>query len=99
MNIVDYKLFTIGPTQMYPSTLEVRGHVVPYFRTGEFGEMMLESARILKRLQGAEEDSEVIVLTASGSAAMEATAMNCFDEHDKLLVICGGTFGERFVRI
>lgn len=99
MDIVDYKLFTIGPTQMYPSTLEVRGHVVPYFRTNEFGAMMLESTRTLKRLQGAEDDAEVIVLTASGSAAMEATIMNCFDHDDKLLVICGGTFGERFVRI
>ena len=99
MDIIDYKLFTIGPTQMYPSTLEVRGHVVPYFRTNEFGEMMLNSAKILKKLEGAEEDSEVIVLTASGSAAMEATVMNCFDSDDKLLIICGGTFGERFVRI
>lgn len=99
MEIVDYKLFTIGPTQMYPSTLEVRGHVVPYFRTPEFSAMMLESTGILKRLQGAESDAEVIVLTASGSAAMEATIMNCFDTRDKLLVICGGTFGERFVRI
>jgi len=99
MDIVDYKLFTIGPTQMYPSTLEVRGHVVPYFRTPEFSKMMLESVDILKRIQGAEDDAEVIVLTASGSAAMEATVMNCFDTRDKLLVINGGTFGERFVRI
>ena len=27
---------------------------------------------------------------------MEATVMNCFDQKDKLLVISGGTFGERF---
>lgn len=99
MELTDYKLFTIGPTQMYPSTLEVRGHVVPYFRTPEFSKMMLESVDTLKRLQGAEKDAEVVVLTASGSAAMEATIINCFDSSDKLLVICGGTFGERFVRI
>lgn len=99
MRITDYKLFTIGPAQMYPSTLEVRSHVVPYFRTSEFSEMMLDSIGLLKELEGATPDSEVIVLTASGSGAMEATIMNCFDEQDRLLIICGGTFGERFVRI
>ena len=30
---------------------------------------------------------------------MEATVMNCFNEADKLLVISGGTFGERFEQI
>lgn len=99
MQIIDYKLFTIGPAQMYPSTLEVRSHVVPYFRTNEFSEMMLDSVKLLKELEGATPDSEVIVLTASGSGAMEATVTNCFDGRDRLLIICGGTFGERFVRI
>lgn len=95
----DYKLFTIGPAQMYQHTVDVRNHVVPYFRTPEFGEMMLDSARLLKKFEGAEDDAEVIVLTASGSGAMEATVVNCFNEKDKLLVISGGTFGERFETI
>ncbi len=97
--MIDYKLFTIGPAQMYASTLEIRSHVVPYFRTAEFSQVMLDNAKLLKKLEGAEENAEVIVLTASGSGAMEATVTNCFDCHDKLLVICGGTFGERFVKI
>lgn len=95
----DYKLFTIGPAQMYQHTVDVRNHVVPYFRTPEFGEMMLDSAKLLKKFEGAEDDAEVIVLTASGSGAMEATVINCFNEKDKLLVISGGTFGERFETI
>ena len=99
MKLEDYKLFTIGPTQMYKSTLEVRSKVVPYFRTPEFSELMLENEALVKKLQFAEEDAKVVFLTCSGSGAMEATVINCFDKNDKLLVISGGTFGERFEKI
>lgn len=84
---------------MYPHTLEVRSHVVPYFRTPEFSELMLDNRQLLLKIADVETDSEVMFLTASGSGAMEATVMNCFDESDKLLVISGGTFGERFEQI
>ncbi len=99
MKLEDYKLFTIGPTQMYKSTLEIRSKVVPYFRTPEFSEMMLDNERLIKKLQFANDDSRAVFLTASGSGAMEATVINCFDRNDKLLVISGGTFGERFEKI
>ena len=93
------KLFTVGPAQMYQHTIDVRNNVVPYFRTSEFSELMLENASLLKKSMNATEDSDVIFLTASGSAAMEATVINCFDKNDKILVISGGTFGERFEKI
>lgn len=90
------KLFTIGPTEMYQNTLEVKAQMVPYFRTKEFSDLMLETDKLLKKSIGTTEASQTIYLTASGSGAMEATVMNCFDQKDKLLVISGGTFGERF---
>lgn len=95
----DIRLFTVGPAQMYQHTIDVRNQVVPYFRTPEFSEVMLENKRLLIKLVDAAEDSEVMFLTASGSGAMEATVMNCFDRNDKLLIVSGGTFGERFERI
>lgn len=90
------KLFTIGPTEMYQNTLEVKAQMVPYFRTKEFSDLMLETDQLLKKSIGTTEASQTIYLTASGSGAMEATVMNCFDQKDKLLVVSGGTFGERF---
>ncbi|MFQ7615865.1 pyridoxal-phosphate-dependent aminotransferase family protein [[Clostridium] scindens] len=90
------KLFTVGPAQMYQHTLDVRSKMVPYFRTSEFSNIMLDNCEMLKETMNAPKDAEVIFLTASGSGAMEATVINCFDENDKLLVISGGTFGERF---
>ena len=95
----DMKLFTVGPAQMYQHTLEVRNHVVPYFRTPEFSTIMRQNRDMLLDLTDADNNFEVVFLTASGSGAMEATVMNCFDEKDRLLIISGGTFGERFEQI
>ena len=93
------KLFTVGPTQMYDSTLEVRAKSIPYFRTEEFSKLNHENVRMLKECLDAEESTELILLTASGTGAMEAAVMNCLNENDKVLIIVGGTFGERFADI
>ena len=63
----DVKLFTVGPAQMYQHTIEVRSHVVPYFRTPEFSKLMLENKQLLLKIMDAADDSEVMFLTASGS--------------------------------
>ena len=95
MNDNEIKLFTMGPAQMYQHMMNVRSRMLPYFWTPEFSEMMLENARLTKKFMDAEESADVIFLISSGSGAMEATVMNCFDARDELLVISGGTFGER----
>lgn len=90
------RLFTVGPVQMRED-IKRSGIDIPYFRTQEFSELMLDSDRILKKLAGTNDTSKTIYLTASGTAAMEATIMNCFTPSDRLLIINGGTFGQRFV--
>lgn len=93
------KLFTVGPVEMYPETLEESSRQLPYFRTREFSEMMLETEAILLKLADAPKESRSIFLTASGTAAMEASVMNCLTEEDHAMVINGGSFGHRFVQI
>lgn len=93
------KLFTIGPTEMFQTTKDIRKQDVPYFRTDEFSADMLELDRLLKKTMGAAQDAKTVYLTASGTAAMEAVIINCFDEKDRLLVIAGGTFGNRFAEL
>lgn len=95
------RLFTIGPVQMSTDIVTKfrGGEQVPYFRTPEFSQLMLETDHLMKRLVHTAESSRTIYLTASGTAAMEATVMNCFTPSDRLLVINGGTFGQRFVDI
>lgn len=93
------KLYTVGPTEMFDSTLEVASKQLPYFRSDEFSKIVLDSVKKMKELLNAEEDSKVIYITGSGSAAMEAIVSNSFDSNDRLLIIDGGTFGHRFTQI
>ena len=55
------KLFTVGPVMMHPEVLEESGKQLPYFRTDEFSELMLESENLLKGLLGTADDSKVAV--------------------------------------
>lgn len=84
---------------MYPKTLQLASMQLPYFRTPEFSEIMIENEKMFKASIKAKKNSKTVFLTASGSGAMEATVINCFDKTDKILVINGGSFGKRFVDI
>ena len=93
------RIFTVGPVEMYESTLEVRSKQLPYFRTDFFSDVMLENARRLKNVLYTDESSKVAIITGSGSAAMEAVVTDSFDESDHVLVINGGSFGARFAQL
>lgn len=93
------KLFTIGPVAMYDETLKIGGEQLPYFRTSEFSQIVYDAEKHLKRLMNAPGSSRVIFLTSSGTGAMEASVINLFDGTDKLIIINGGSFGNRFCEI
>ena len=93
------KLFTLGPTEMGDDLLRLAGTQPPYYRTSEFYDLTNQNKQILLDLAETEEGSEAAFLTGSGTAAMEASLINFFDEHSQLLIINGGAFGERYTRI
>lgn len=93
------RIFTVGPVEMFERTLDVRSKQLPYFRTDAFSDVMLEIQTRLLRVLGTQESSKCAIITGSGSAAMEAVVSNSFDKQDKLLVINGGSFGQRFVQL
>ena len=72
---------------------------VPYFRTSKFSELMFENERLVKNFSKADDSARVVFITGSGTASMEASVMNVFTHHDKVLVVNGGSFGHRFVQI
>ncbi len=53
----------------------------------------------MKKFAKADENARVVFLTGSGTAAMEAAVINVFDTKDKVLIVNGGSFGQRFVKI
>jgi len=91
--------FTVGPVQSSDAVRAIGAEQVPYFRTSEFSEVMLENERLVKKFAKASDDSRVVFITGSGTASMEATVMNVFTEKDKVLVVNGGSFGHRFAEI
>jgi len=91
--------FTVGPVMMNEEILNMGAQQVPYFRTQDFSDLMLENEKMMAEAVEAEQGSRVIFLTASGTGAMEASVMNFFTDKDKLLVINGGGFGARFKAI
>ncbi len=79
--------------------LKVGGEQTPYFRNEEFSQIMLENEELMKEFVYADENSRAIFITGSGTAAMEATVMNVFNNSDKVLIVNGGGFGQRFVEL
>ena len=89
--------FTVGPVQSAEFIKKIGAENVPYFRTAEFSETMFENERLIKEYANAPKKSRVAFITGSGTASMEAAVMNCFTSDDLVMVVNGGSFGQRFV--
>ena len=88
--------FTVGPVQSSEEVRAIGAEHVPYFRTAEFSAVMLENERLMNRFANAPQGARTVFVTGSGTASMEAAVMNVFTPADKLLVVNGGSFGQRF---
>ncbi len=91
------RLFTPGPT-MIPE--EVRFELAKetiHHRKDDFKKIFGSLSKKLKELFGTKND--VLVLTSSGTGAMQAAVSNLFSPKEKVLVIVGGKFGERWKEI
>ena len=91
--------FTVGPVQSCEAVRRIGAENVPYFRTAEFSEVMLENERMVKEFVSAPAGSRVVFITGSGTASMEATVMNVLTPKDRALIVNGGSFGARFCKI
>lgn len=89
--------FTVGPVMSSESVRKIGGEQTPYFRNDEFSSVMFENEKLMKEFVYASEDSRTVFITGSGTAAMEAVVMNVYTNDDKVLVVNGGGFGQRFV--
>ena len=89
--------FTVGPVMSSDEVLKIGGEQTPYFRNDEFSQVMFENEKLMKEFVYAEDNSRAVFITGSGTAAMEATVMNVFNEDDKVIIVNGGGFGQRFI--
>jgi aspartate aminotransferase-like enzyme len=68
-----------------------------HHRTPQFSAVFAEVRQRLQLLFQTQQD--VLVLAASGTGAMEAAITNCFASGEKVLVVNGGKFGERWLKL
>ena len=91
--------FTVGPVQSCEAVHKIGAEDVPYFRTAEFSQVMLENERLMLKFAGAPAGSRCVFITGSGTASMEAAVMNLLTPADRAIIVNGGSFGERFCKI
>ena len=86
-----------GPTPVPESVLTALGRHPIGHRSGEFQEIIQRTNNQLKWLH--QTSNDVLTITGSGTAAMEAGIINTLSKGDT--VICGdnGKFGERWVKV
>ena len=91
--------FTVGPVMSSEEVRAIGAEQVPYFRTAEFSAIMLENEKYILEYAKAPRGAKAVFMTCSSTGSMEAVVMNCFTSEDKVLVINGGSFGQRFVEL
>src|SRR4030043_113275 len=90
-------LFSPGPTMLPPEILSKMAEPVMHHREPEFEKILAEIREGLKYLF--QTKNEVLILTSSGTGAMEGAVSNILSTGDKAVVVRGGKFGERWGEI
>ena len=89
------RLFTPGPTPLLPAAQFAMAAADIHHRTAEFRALYSRVLVQLKRFVGTE-TGDVVILSSSGSGAMEAAVSNLTSPGDRVLVLTAGKFGERW---
>jgi aspartate aminotransferase-like enzyme len=90
-------LLTPGPTPVPPEVMLRMSQPLIHHRTPEFEKLFAEVQEGLQWLFQTEQD--VLILAASGTGAMEAAVSNLCSTGDTVIVVNGGKFGERWLKI
>ena len=88
------RLFTPGPTPLLPAAQFAMAAADMHHRTPEFRALYQKVLAQLKVFVGTQND--VLLLSCSGTGAMEAAVSNLTSPGDKVLVLTAGKFGERW---
>jgi serine---pyruvate transaminase len=93
----EFLLLTAGPTPISAQVKKILNQPITFHRSREFIKTFLNLTENLKYLFQTKND--VLILTASGTGAMEAAISNFFSPGDSILVVENGKFSERWSSI
>lgn len=91
------RLFTPGPTPLHPRVQEALGRPIPHHRSEEFRRVFRECRAGLQRFLKTSHDA--LILSCSGSGAMEAAVVNTVAPGEPMLALVAGYFGQRWADI
>jgi aspartate aminotransferase-like enzyme len=91
------RLFTPGPTPLHPRVQEALGRPIPHHRSDEFRALFKESRAGLQEFL--KTTSDVLILSCSGTGAMEAAVVNAVAPGERMIALVAGHFGRRFADI
>jgi aspartate aminotransferase-like enzyme len=97
MPAMEQNLRIPGPTPIPDEVREAQAQAMIDHRGTEFGAMQEEIAAGIGTLIGTER--EILLLTGSGSGALEAAVVNTLSPGDRVLAVSIGSFGDRFAKI
>jgi len=86
-----------GPTPVPPAVLRACSRPMINHRGPEFAQLMDECNRGLRAAFKTQND--ILILTCSGTGALEAAVVNILSPGDKVLAVTIGSFGDRFAQI
>ena len=92
-----YRLVTPGPVAVPERVREAMGRTLLHHRAPDFLPVLEEVRANLKQVFQTQRD--VLLLTGTGTAAMEAAVANVFSAGETVIVVRGGKFGERWAEI
>jgi aspartate aminotransferase-like enzyme len=92
------RLFTPGPTPLLPAAQFAMAAADIHHRTAEFRALYTRVLTQLKAFVGTQ-TGDIIVLSSSGTGAMEAAVSNLTSPGDRVLVLTAGKFGERWTAL
>jgi aspartate aminotransferase-like enzyme len=90
-------LLAPGPTPVPPEVLLAMAQPILHHRTPQFEAIFAETHQALQQVYKTKQD--VLILAASGTGAMEAAVVNTTSPGDRVVVVNGGKFGERWGKI
>lgn len=90
-------LMTPGPTPVPEDIRLEMAKPIIHHRTKEYQAIFKEATEGLKKIFKTSND--VYTFTSSGTGAMEASIVNVLSPGDKIIVVRGGKFGERFANL
>jgi len=90
-------LMAPGPTPIPVEALQAMGRPIIHHRAPEYESIFSEVRQGLRALF--QTSNEVLVFASSGTGGMEAAVVNTLSPGDRVLVVRGGKFGERWGEI